>query len=1389
MAVTPKVLVERTGAPTDPIAVNQQDSRAVAQDHLLMIVKAVVNDTRVSALVDSGATRSFVSDNLKTRPLLDFVGAYSSLELANGETIVSTGIAPNVLVCIGSTVSRVSLTAVPMMAGVQLILGRDWLDEVNPLIDWRTNSLVLRCGNKLEVVQGICQEDKAPCKILDRGLSGLQCSFESLRRSPSKEEAYARLCSPMFWEPVHSAKSWVSMHSASPRASDAPQGEVLDQNDQNVDVPVPDKNDSPKQANTKGKRTRQVKVGGRCKTQPVKRKLEFISMRQAVKMANKPDRPMYLCVLKATQPPVAPIKKSKATVASKKGMTEGEKRRLSKETGPVKKDIPVDEVIKMKMQETDEDVREQLKEVLEEYKDVFPDKLPYGPPPRRIIDHEIETTPGVTPPHKSPYRLSVAEQDELKRQIDVLLEQGWIRPSISPYGAPVLFIPKKDGKWRMCIDYRALNKVTVKNRYPLPKVDELMDRLHGARYFTKIDLYSGYHQIKVKESDIHKTAFVSRYGSFEYTVMPFGLCNAPATFQRIMNHMLREGLDKFVLVFLDDILIYSRTKEEHVRHIRAVLDRLKADKMYGRLFKCDFFRTEVEYLGFDVGADGVKPCISKVRAILDWPTPESVSDIRSFLGLASFYRKFIRWFSEIAAPLTNLTKKNQSFVWTAMEDTAFNRLKKAMVTAPVLQLPDFEKEFTVTTDASGVSVGAILQQDFGSGLQPICYESRKLNPAETRYSAYERELLGIVWAVGKWRHYLANRHFTIQTDHDSLRHLPNQPSANRRMWKWVQVLQGYDCDLVHIPGKQNPADFLSRRSIMEVKDMVAVREEEESLIKRLQLHEGDDGDDAIQKKLDKIFAKSKPDLVDMVDQKESNSRASIMVARSRVTLSQDLRDSIKKGLTEDTKWVDIVNEIESAQRAITAGSREYRLYGGLLEMKDTTQQEGTRWRIVIPDVPEIKKQIMRESHEVPYAGHLGYHKTLQKIQRTFYWPEHTLEIRDFVMGCSVCQQEKAVHRVPAGLLQPLKLPEQKWADVSMDYIMGLPRSESGYDGILTVVDRATKMVHVLPVTQTITAAETARLYWDRIGRLHGMPRSIVSDRDPRFVSKFWRELWRVLGSTLRMSSAYHPQTDGQTEAMNRVVEMVLRCVLHADRDYSSWESVLPTVEFVINNSPSQATGYTPFYLNYGFHPCTPADLIRDHDATLVEGVTNFVDRMQRNFSTAVKFLNRAKDRMKEQSDRKRRELRFNTGEQVLLSTEHLNLKNAPVHKLRRRFVGPFFVVRRVGPVAYELELPETWKIHNVFHVSLLRPFRTSSWTQSVMEDQTEVDIEDDREYDVEKLLRWRWKGTSSRRRTKEFLVLWTGWSIDDASWTPAENFTSQEELRKMIERDRPVEDK
>ena len=377
-----------------------------------------------------------------------------------------------------------------------------------------------------------------------------------------------------------------------------------------------------------------------------------------------------------------------------------------------------------------------------------------------------------------------------------LLAQGFIRPSASPYGTPILFVPKKDGRWRMCIDYRALNKQTVKDQFPLPRIDSLLERLGHATVFTKLDLTSGYHQIAMEETSIQKTAFHTNFGHFEFLVMPFGLCNAPGTFQRLMNKVFADNLGKFIAVYLDDILIFSQNLEEHWKHLRWALDRLREAKLYGRLHKCEFLKDQVEYLGFEVSPRGVQASPGKVRANIDWPRPKGVHDVRSFLGLASYYRRFVRGFSEMARPLTALTKAGVEWEWSTPQHQAFNRLKLALTTAPVLKLPDFERQFVVTTDASDVAVGAILEQDFGNGLQPVAFASRKLNGAEMRYSAYERELLGIVWALAQWKHYCRGPHsVVIQTDHAPLHHLPNQASVNSRVWKWISILQGYNLEI------------------------------------------------------------------------------------------------------------------------------------------------------------------------------------------------------------------------------------------------------------------------------------------------------------------------------------------------------------------------------------------------------------------------------------------------------------------------------------------------------------------------------------------------------------------------------------------------------------------
>ncbi|KAL2923900.1 Retrovirus-related Pol polyprotein from transposon 17.6 [Bienertia sinuspersici] len=398
--------------------------------------------------------------------------------------------------------------------------------------------------------------------------------------------------------------------------------------------------------------------------------------------------------------------------------------------------------------------------ILEEYKGLMPEELPKKLPPRRAVDHAIELEPGARPPAKAPYRMGPSELAELRKQLDGLIEAGFVRPSKAPYGAPVLFQRKADGSLRMCVDYRALNKVTVKNKYPIPRTDDLFDRLSRATYFTKLDLRSGYWQVRIKDGDEPKTTCVTRYGSYEFLVMPFGLTNAPATFCNLMNDVLYEYLDRFCVVYLDDIVVYSQTLDDHVQHLRMVFDKLREHELYIKKEKCEFAQTEIMFLGHKISNGRVRMDEKKVQAILNWEEPKSVHELRSFLGLANYYRKFIKGYSDKVSPLTELLKKGEKWQWTERCRESFDNLKAAISSEPVLKLPEFDKPFEVHTDASGRAIGGVLVQ----GGHPVAFESRKLKEAEERYSAHEKEMLAVVHCLRTWRHYLLGTKFIVLTD-------------------------------------------------------------------------------------------------------------------------------------------------------------------------------------------------------------------------------------------------------------------------------------------------------------------------------------------------------------------------------------------------------------------------------------------------------------------------------------------------------------------------------------------------------------------------------------------------------------------------------------------------
>ncbi|GJU29844.1 putative reverse transcriptase domain-containing protein [Tanacetum coccineum] len=347
--------------------------------------------------------------------------------------------------------------------------------------------------------------------------------------------------------------------------------------------------------------------------------------------------------------------------------------------------------------------------IVQDFPEVFPEDLP-GLPPTRQVEFQIDLVPGAAPVARAPYRLAPSEMKELSEQLKELSDKGFIRPSSSPWGAPVLFVKKKDGSFRMCIDYRELNKLTVKNRYPLPRIDDLFDQLQGSSVYSKIDLRSGYHQLRVREEDIPKTAFRTRYGHYEFQVMPFGLTNAPAVFMDLMNRVCKPYLDKFVIVFIDDILIYSKNKEEHEEHLKQILELLKKEELYAKFSKCEFWIPKVQFLGHVIDSEGIHVDPAKIESIKDWTSPKSPTEIRQFLGLAGYYRRFIEGFSKIAKPMTKLTQKKVKFEWGDKQEAAFQLLKQKLCSAPILALPEGSEDFIAYCDASKKGLGAVLMQ-------------------------------------------------------------------------------------------------------------------------------------------------------------------------------------------------------------------------------------------------------------------------------------------------------------------------------------------------------------------------------------------------------------------------------------------------------------------------------------------------------------------------------------------------------------------------------------------------------------------------------------------------------------------------------------------------------
>ncbi|KAL4308279.1 hypothetical protein GQ457_01G022750 [Hibiscus cannabinus] len=669
----------------------------------------------------------------------------------------------------------------------------------------------------------------------------------------------------------------------------------------------------------------------------------------------------------------------------------------------------------------------QIEEIrtVREFPDVFPEELP-GLPPERDVEFEIETYPGSAPVSMAPYQMAPEELKELK---------------------------KKDGSLHLCIDYWKLNKLTVKNKYPLSRINDLFDQFRGATIFSNIDLRSGYYQLRVKDSDVSKTAIHTHYGHYEFIVMPFGLANAPAVFMDMMNRVFRPYLDQFVVVFIDDILIYSRSEAEHVEHLRIVLQTLWNHRLYAKLSKCEFWLKKITFLGHVVSAEGIQVDPSKIEAIVSWKQPKNVSEIRSFLGLAGYYLHFVEGFSIITAPLTKLLRKDVSFVWTEAQQTSFEKLKEALTQAPLLVQPESGKNFAVYNDASHSELGCVLMQEG----RVIAYASRHLRPHELNYHTHDLELAIMI---------------------------------------------------EYHPGKANVVvDALSRKTVTDLR----------SLFARMSLYD----DDSLLAEL-----------------------------QIKPTLAAEIR---AKQL-QDSSLLPVIKQVEQGTTEVYSFDCD-----GVLCF---------RGHYYVPDDNQLKQAILREAHSSPYR-----------------WTGMKKDISDFVARCLTCQQVKAEHQHPSGLLQPIRIPEWKWERIMMDFVTGLPLTTSKKYSVWVIVDRLTKSAHFILVRTNYTVDKLAKLYISEIVRLHGVPFSIISDWDPKLTSRFWQALQDALGTSLNFSTAFHPQTDGQSERVIQILEDMLQgCVI----DFrGSWEDFLPLAEFAYNNNYQASIHMAPYEALYGRKFCTP----------------------------------------------------------------------------------------------------------------------------------------------------------------------------------------------------------
>ncbi|UYV62930.1 hypothetical protein LAZ67_2002542, partial [Cordylochernes scorpioides] len=880
-----------------------------------------------------------------------------------------------------------------------------------------------------------------------------------------------------------------------------------------------------------------------------------------------------------------------------------------------------------------------LLELFENFSEVFG---PIDKTTSRIITKHRINTGDAKPSKKMPYRVSPSERKVIQEEVDRMMEMGVVQPSESPWASPVVLVRKKDGSVRFCVDYRGLNKMTKKDVYPLPRVDDALDCLKGANIYSTIDLKAGYWQIGIDEADREKTAFITPDGLFEFKVMPFGLCNAPATFERMMDNLLKGLRWTICLCYLDDVVIFADNFPDHLRRLEVVLNCFKRAGLKLNPGKCSFGASNIKILGHQVDKDGIRPDDDKIKAVSQFPIPKNLQQLRSFLGLSSYYRRFIKNYADIARPLNSLLSKGTKFQWNTDQERAFQKLKNALTSKPVLGHFDDDAPTELHTDASGYGIGAVLAQKQGNGEKVIAYASRTLLKSEKNYSTTERECLAIVWAIGKFRPYLFGRPFKVITDHHSLCWLTNLKDPAGRLARWALRLQEYDVSIVYKTGRMHKdADCLSRNPIENT---------------------------------EKVFNDDIPTLF--------------------------LLSDISKEQEKDPYITGIIKEI--SQPSPAKKDNKFEVVNGILYRKNY-DPTGLPLLLVIPR--HLRMEILGDLHDAPTAGHLGFAKTYDRIRRRFYWPGMYRSVRRYVGHCQDCQRRKSVPQLPPGYLRPIPPPDRPFQKVGIDLLGRFPISQGKKKWIVVCTDYLTKYA----VTQSLGsggAQEIAKFLLEEVILKHGAPREIVMDRGRNFQSRLIQELTKNCHIKKKTTTAYHPQTNGLTERLNRTIADMLS--MYMDLDQKNWDEMLPFITFAYNTARQESTGFTPFFLVHGREAETTLDTIFPYSSASEgeEFIQLVASRAEEARQIARHHIFKAQETNKLNYDARHKGKVYQPGDLVWIFTPIRRVGLS--EKLLKRYFGPYKVIKKISDVTYEVEAfgksDKRRKGRDTVHILRMKPY-------------------------------------------------------------------------------------